>query len=193
MLILLLCIWPIGSRPFYNFGVCITELRDGLIHVLHAEEYHSDYDTMIETAINLLHKYQMTFDSGSRIFVDGANPEVIRSLKSRLYEDTEYQEQIDRWKSENGANMITLKWLSNNMFVLPVNFSRYHKEMLAHTKKLMEYDGGAIAISSKHNKLITALHTAVEKGEGSLDKEVTSYDDVFDAFRLSLQRWQSKG
>jgi hypothetical protein len=78
-----------------NFGICITELRDGLIHVLHAEEYHRpDYDTMIETAINLLHKYQMTFDSGSRIFVDGANPEVIRSLKSRLYEDTEYQEPI---------------------------------------------------------------------------------------------------
>ena len=23
-----------------NFGVCITELRDGLVHVLHAKEYH---------------------------------------------------------------------------------------------------------------------------------------------------------
>jgi hypothetical protein len=177
-----------------NFGICITELRDGLVHVLHAEEYHRpDYDTMIETAINLLHKYQMTFEGGSRIFVDGANPEVIRSLKSRLYEDIEYQEQIDRWKSENGANKITLKWLSNNMFVLPVHFSKYHKEMLAHTKKLMEYDGGAIAINEKNTKLITALRTAVEKGEGSLDKEATSYDDIFDAFRMCLLRWNSKG
>jgi hypothetical protein len=26
-----------------------------------------------------------------------------------------------------------------------------------------------------------------EKGEGSLDKEATSHDDLFDAFRLSLQ------
>jgi len=40
---------------------------------------------------------------------------------------------------------------------------------------------------------ITALRTAVEKGEGSLDKESTSYDDIFDAFRMSLLRWQSKG
>jgi hypothetical protein len=178
-----------------NFGVCITELRDGLIHVLHASEYHRpDYDTMLETTINLLHKYQMTFELGSRIFVDGANPEVIRSLKSRLYEDTDYQEQIDRWKSANGANVITLKWLSNNMYVLPVHFSKCHKEMLAHTKKLMEYDGGAIAIHSpEHDKLITALRTAVERGEGSIDKETTSYDDIFDSFRLSLQRWQSKG
>ena len=39
------------------------------------------------------------------------------------------------------------------------------------------------------NKLITALRTAVEKGNGSLDKEATSHDDCFDAFRLSLQFW----
>lgn len=36
------------------------------------------------------------------------------------------------------------------------------------------------------NKLVTALRTAVEKGVGTLDKEATSYDDVLDAFRLSL-------
>jgi hypothetical protein len=65
--------------------------------------------------------------------------------------------------------------------------------MLAHTKKLMEYDGGAIAINEKNTKLITALRTAVEKGEGSLDKEATSYDDIFDAFRMCLLRWNSKG
>jgi hypothetical protein len=42
----------------------------------------------------------------------------------------------------------------------------------------------------KFNKLITALRTAVEKNEGSLDKEAMSYSDAFDAFRLSLQFWQ---
>jgi len=31
------------------------------------------------------------------------------------------------------------------------------------------------------------LRTAVEKGEGSLDKDATSYDDILDAFRLALQ------
>ncbi|MFZ0557060.1 MAG: hypothetical protein WBL68_07530 [Nitrososphaeraceae archaeon] len=38
-----------------------------------------------------------------------------------------------------------------------------------------------------HTKLITALRTAVEKGDGTLDKEATSHDDLMDAFRLSLQ------
>ena len=37
-------------------------------------------------------------------------------------------------------------------------------------------------------KRITALCTAVENGEGSLDKEA-SHDDLMDAFRMSLMFW----
>lgn len=46
-----------------------------------------------------------------------------------------------------------------------------------------------VAINPRFNKLITSLRTAVEKGDGSLDKDVTSFDDCFDAFRLSLTFW----
>jgi hypothetical protein len=42
-------------------------------------------------------------------------------------------------------------------------------------------------------KLVTALRTAVENGEGSLDKEATSHVDLFDAFRLSLMHWRRRG
>ena len=42
------------------------------------------------------------------------------------------------------------------------------------------------------DKLITALRTAVENGEGTLDKEITSYDDVFDAFRLAMKYYKYK-
>jgi len=38
----------------------------------------------------------------------------------------------------------------------------------------------------KFDKLITALRTAVDN-DGTLDKEVTSYNDIFDAFRLALK------
>jgi hypothetical protein len=66
-----------------------------------------------------------------------------------------------------------------------------HKAMLAHCTQLMEYNSGAIAIHpDKRSKLITALRTAVENGEGALDKETTSHDDLFDSFRLALQFWQ---
>jgi hypothetical protein len=51
---------------------------------------------------------------------------------------------------------------------------------------MLEYDSGNVAIHPRFNKLITALRTAVEKGDGTLDKEATSHDDLFYAFRLSL-------
>jgi hypothetical protein len=61
--------------------------------------------------------------------------------------------------------------------------------MLAHAKEMLEYQNGQVAINPRHNNLITSLPTALENGEGSLDKEATSHDDLFDAFRLSLQFW----
>jgi hypothetical protein len=42
-----------------------------------------------------------------------------------------------------------------------------------------------ISQSIKFEKLLTSLRTAVENN-GILNKEATSYDDVFDAFRLAM-------
>ena len=75
------------------------------------------------------------------------------------------------------------------MFVIPVPISKYHKEMLAHCKEMLEYRNGLVPIHPRHNKLITALRIAVENAEGSLDKDATSHSDVFDAFTMSLQFW----
>ena len=52
---------------------------------------------------------------------------------------------------------------------------------------ILENDGGKIAINpDRFDKLITALKTAVDI-HGTLDKESTSYNDIFDAFRLALK------
>jgi hypothetical protein len=61
--------------------------------------------------------------------------------------------------------------------------------MLGHAK--MSFEKGYVSINQKHDKLITALRTAVEN-EGVLDKEITSYGDVFDAFRLALRFYNFK-
>ena len=61
--------------------------------------------------------------------------------------------------------------------------------MLAHCKGLLEYQNGMVAIHHIDNELITALRTALENGECMLDKEDTSHDDLFDAFRMSLLFW----
>ena len=52
---------------------------------------------------------------------------------------------------------------------------------------ILEQEPGKIAINSdKFDKLITALGTAVDN-DGTLDKESTSYNDIFDVFRLALK------
>ena len=109
--------------------------------------------------------------------VDGANPSVVKSLKLQLGEDHNYNKVIARYKSQGWD------W-TKSMVVIPVNFNTEHKQMLGHAKMLFEK--GHVSINQKHDKLIASLRTAVEN-EGIPDKEVTSYDDIFDAFRLALR------
>ena len=71
-------------------------------------------------------------------------------------------------KTSYGSSF-NLQSVVDNMFVVPIHFGKEHCNMLAYAKKLMEYGNGVIAINPNHTKLITALRTAVEKGEGTLD------------------------
>jgi hypothetical protein len=48
-----------------------------------------------------------------------------------------------------------------------------------------------LAVSEKHDKLISSLRTAYAK-EYSLDKEQTSHHDLLDVLRLSLKGYQIK-
>ena len=73
------------------------------------------------------------------------------------------------------------------MRIVPVNFNTEHKATLGHCEMILEQDPRKIAINpDKFDKLITALRTAVDN-DGMLDKESTSYNYIFDAFRLALK------
>jgi hypothetical protein len=93
---------------------------------------------------------------------------------------------ISRYKAEGfggGGVEDALK----NMKIVPVNFNKEHKAMLGHCKMILEKDCGRIAINpDRFDKLITSLRTAVDN-DGTLEKEATSYNDIFDAFRLALK------
>lgn len=117
-----------------------------------------------------------------------SNPSFVRALKDRIGEDSNYEQLTAYLKSSYGTANYNLTSLIHNMFVIPVPFSKEHKSMLSHTKQMMEYDNGRVAINPQFTKLITSLRTAVAD-EWSLDKEATSHDDLFDSFRLSLQFW----
>jgi len=156
----------------------VTQWADGIVEIMHAEEYHRpDYNEMLSTVYSLMSKYNV-----DKVYIDGANPSFIRSLKLQIGEDPDYDKVIARYRAEKlGDN-----W-SQDMKIVPVNFNSEHKAMLGHCKMVLENDGGRIAINpDKFDKLITALRTAIDD-DGTLDKEATSYNDIFNAFRLALK------
>ena len=71
------------------------------------------------------------------------------------------------------------------MFVIPVPFSKYHEDMLAHFKERLEYRNGYMSINPTFKKPITLLRTAVEIGIGLLDKEATRHGDLTTKFTTS--------
>jgi hypothetical protein len=145
---------------------------------MYAEEHHRpDYNEMLSTVYGLMSKYNV--DS---VYIDGANPSFIKSLKLQIGEDADYDKVIARYRSDGLGDSWT-----KDMRIVPVNFNKEHKAMLGHCKMILESDGGRIAINpDKFDKLITSLRTAVDI-DGTLDKESTSYNDIFDAFRLALK------
>jgi hypothetical protein len=163
-----------------SFGIVVTRISDDRIQIVFADEFERpDYNEMLDRVLNLLSKYRV-----QHIYVDGANPEFIRSLKMQIGEESNplyYNQLIDNAKKHR-AN------IEDVMNVIPVHFSKEHVSMLEHCKMLLEDD--RIMVHPKFDKLITALRTAVENGEGKLDKEATSYDDVFDAFRLAMKYYK---
>jgi hypothetical protein len=133
---------------------------------------------MLSTVYDLMSKYQV-----DKVYIDGANPSFIKSLKLQIGEDADYDKVIARYRSEGLGDKDG--W-SRNMRIIPVNFNTEHKAMLGHCKMILESEGGKRINPDKFDKLITALRTAVDS-DGTLDKEATSYDDLFDAFRLALK------
>jgi hypothetical protein len=163
-----------GSSPF---GIVVTQFVNGNeIQILYAEEFERpDYNEMLSIVGDLIQKY-----NPNKILIDGANPSFIRSLKIQLNENPDSDKVIARYKDKK------INWQSFAMKVIPINFNQEHKVMLSYCKMLLEER--YISINPVF-KLVTSLRTAIEDN-GTLDKETTSYNDIFDAFRLALRYYK---
>jgi hypothetical protein len=69
-----------GIDPAYGssaFGIVVTQWVNDHIEILYAEEYHRpDYNEMLSTVYRLMSKYNV-----DKVYIDGANPSFIKSLK----------------------------------------------------------------------------------------------------------------
>jgi hypothetical protein len=108
--------------------------------------------------------------------VDASAPSFIIALKLQWGERSDY-ENVE-------------KDMREYMRVEPVIFGVEHKALLYHAKFMLENRYVQIH-PTKFDKLITSLRSAWAK-DGVLDKEVTSYDDILDAFRLALRPFKEQ-
>ena len=116
----------------------------------------------------------------TRLYVDGANPEVIRELKRRIGEYQDYhrltEEQI--WAFRN-----------NSWQIIPVNFQKRHQSNVQWTYTLLSKR--FVKIHPSLQKLIVSLRTAIVSDEWKLDKQQTSHHDILDSFRLALCNYET--
>src|SRR5919198_3362662 len=102
------------------FGIVITRFVDGKIQILYADQFERpDFNEMIQKVWALYVKFQID-GSVDRIYVDGANPSFIRSLKLMLGEHEDYEKIIEHLKIRKfKLNLLLFIYL----FVLP--YSKY--------------------------------------------------------------------
>jgi len=172
-----------GSSPF---GIVVVQFSDGILQVLYADEFERP---RYEDVINKIGELYQEFTNIKNIFVDAANPELISSLKRKVANERDKWNYVQEKMAYCKKNKVDI---NRYMKVVPIPFSTEGKNMLTHTKELLEFEEPILAINPKFEKLTTSLRTAISDDMGKLDKDATSYDNVLDAFRLSLQMFKLK-
>jgi len=158
--------WGVSS-----FGIVVCHFVDGLVRISHAQQYtRSDHNEMVSVVWDLMQCFNVT-----KVLCDASAPSFIRALKIQIGERVDY-EQVD-------------KKLRQYMKIEPVAFGMEHKQLLYHAKFMLE--NHYVQIHPTMDKLITALRSAWAR-DGTLDKELTSFDDILDSFRLCLRPYREE-
>lgn len=172
-----------------SYGLCLLGLFNSCIQVLHADELgpRPDFNNAISKTLYLYDFYECKC-----ILVDAANSAVISALKRELGERTDYLNHIAQLKTGWHIDSNDIGMLKRHMRVIPVSFGAGESKSMLTTAQVYLSQGG-VAIHPKFDKLIMALRTAtVARTDGALDKELTQFDDTFDAFRMGLRFFKSE-
>ena len=90
----------------------------------------------------------------TKLYCDGANPEVIRELKNRI---GEYHDYYGRLTEED----IWFLRSSNSWQIIPVNFQKRHREMLQWTYTLMSMESWHSTASRRRWDTFQSYHSGV--------------------------------
>lgn len=170
-----------GRDPKMDVGsytaLVLTQWRNSRIEVLYAEELRQpDFNELVEIVSVILSK-----TGTSKVFIDGSNPPLVKSLKTAIGEYQKY-EKFDKKEMER-------KIWKGDMVICPIPFNTQARPMMYHMKELI--DNGLLVINEKQINIIDCLKSAYVVQE-KLVKERTSHDDLFDALRLALAIYETE-
>jgi hypothetical protein len=160
-----------------QFAIVITQAKHNHIEVLFAKQFaRQNPADMVRYAWELAHRFNVR-----KIYVDGANPGYIRDLKRRFGEPQNYEHEM--------AQIIGQQYEpAHYMKVVPVNFNKKGREMIAHCQYFMSR--GELALPEEEfQDLVVQIRSAQDDGKGNLDKK-TNTMDLFDGWRLSMLNYQ---
>ena len=106
-----------------------------------------------EDMINKIADLYQQFTNLKNIFVD-VNPELISSLKREVVHERDNWNEVQEKMSYCKKNHVDI---NRYMKVVPIAFSTDGKNMLIHTKELLEFEEPILAINPKFEKLTTSL------------------------------------
>jgi hypothetical protein len=154
-----------------SFGIVVTHFVDGVVRVVYADIHsRQDHNEMVNVVWDLIQRFNVT-----KVLVDASAPSFIRALKLQWGERVDYETQDKKYR----------EWMK----VEPVPFGSEHRALLYHTKFLVENE--YLKVHPRFERLLTSLRSAYAR-DGVLDKEATTFDDLFDALRLCLRPYKER-
>jgi hypothetical protein len=176
------CSVSIGIDPGFGsskFAITVLQYEDSIIKVLYAKQWdRPSYEDMINQVVKLTHEYNPT-----KIYVDSANPDFIKSVKIQFRDNPDYESVIEQANHEN----IDPEY---RMLVCPVAFSQYGKELLGRFQYFVSK--GWFSVPSTFDELTMDMRTASYLDNGNLDKKTVGNRtfDLLDSTRLALKLYE---
>jgi hypothetical protein len=176
------CTTSIGIDPGFGsskFAITALQYEDAILKVLYAKQFErASYEDMINLVVRLKYEYKPT-----KIYVDGANPDLIKSLKIQFRDNPDFESVIEQ------ANREKIDY-ECRMDVIPVSFSQYGKELLGRFRYFVSK--GWFSVPSTFSDLIMDMRTASYLDNGNLDKKTVGSRtfDLLDSTRLALKLFE---
>jgi hypothetical protein len=176
------CITSIGIDPGFGsskFAITVLQYENSILKVLYAKQWdRPSYEDMINEVTRLRYQYKST-----KVYIDGANPDLIKSVKIHINENPDYESVIAQATREK----IDPEY---RMEIIPVSFSQYGKELLGRFQYFVSK--GWFSVPSTCTDLIMDMRTASYLDNGNLDKKAVGSRtfDLLDSTRLALKLFE---